>query len=207
MSVHNTQHSRGFVHPARIILVVADRVDAIVASRPVQAVRRLGIESWVHWLHAHAPAGRAVPIILHHVEAVPRTRNRARLGHDARRTAASVGCAGEGCLFLEELVLLVATIQERTGHEGGDGGENTNHKAGYGALAETAASLVARVGYGGDGLDNNGARARNGLHRGDSRFGGCVGIIVARGGAAATRGFAVTAARCRRFRRGLPNID
>lgn len=170
--VRDTQHPRWFVHSARVILVVSDRVDAVVTGHPVQAKRRLRIESRVHGLHAHSPAGRPIPCVLLHPQAVSRARYRARLGHDACRAASSVCRAGERCCFLQRLVLLVAAVEDRTCDKGCDGGEDANDEPGYSTLAKATTSLVARIRYRGNGLNDDGTRARDGLDRGDGCFGG-----------------------------------
>lgn len=135
IGVHNTQRPRRFVYSSGVILVVAERVDAVVAGGSVQAIGRFGVEPRVHGLHAHPPAGGPITTILHHVEAVPRARNRTRLGHDPGRAASSVCRHAEGRLLLRLPVLLVAPVENGAGHEGGDGGQDANDEPGHGALA------------------------------------------------------------------------
>lgn len=135
IGVHNTQRPRRFVYSSGVILVVAERVDAVVAGGSVQAIGRFGVEPRVHRLHAHPPAGGPVTTILHHVEAVPRARNRTRLGHDPGRAASSVCRHAEGRLLLRLPVLLVAPVEDGAGHEGGNGGQDANDEPGHGPLA------------------------------------------------------------------------
>lgn len=150
------------MYSPRVIVIIADGVDAVVAGGTVQPESLLGIEPRIHRFHAHSPPRRGVAHILVHRQPVSRARHRARFGHDAGRAASSVRSrhrTRKWTGFVMLLILPVATIQDGTCNEGRD----RRQDADYETCDCSFANAAVRVGFGEGcchyGLSRNGTFA------------------------------------------------